>query len=66
MAFIDRAPRSSIIVADSDVECDVLTREAWARLSLEHPQLKIKILENLAQDLCRKLRKAVRQLAVLD
>jgi len=66
MAFLDRAPRSSLVVAETEAECDVLTLDAMEDLSRTHPQIKITLLKNLCLDLCRKLRKADRQLSAYD
>ena len=66
MAAIDRAPRSAMIVADTEVECDMLTLHDMDRLAEEHPAIKIKLLENLCHSLCGKLRKANRELGVLE
>jgi len=66
MAVIDGAPRSARIVADSEVECDLLTVEDFVALGSSHPGIKIKLLENLCLGLCRKLRKANRQMSVFD
>ena len=66
MAFIDGAPRSANIVADTDVECHTLSLEDFAALGASHPALKIKLLEHLCMDLSRKLRKANRELSVLE
>ncbi len=66
MAIIDRAPRSAMIVADSEVECELLTLEDFNDLSQRHPDIKIKLLENLSLGLCSKLRKANRELSVFD
>jgi glutaminase len=66
MALLDRAPRSAMIVADTEVQCDLLSLEALQRLDQQDPGIKIKLLENLALGLCGKLRKANRELAVLD
>jgi glutaminase len=66
MAFIDGAPRSANIIADTDVECHMLTLEDFQRLGKSHPEIKIKLLERLALDLCGKLRKANRELSVFD
>ena len=66
MAFIDGAPRSAMIVADTDVTCHVLGVEHFQRLGTTHPAIKIKILEQISRDLCRKLRKANRERSVLD
>jgi glutaminase len=65
MALIDGAPRSAMIVADADVECDLLTLEDFHRLDQTHLAIKIKLLRNLCFDLSNKLRKANRELSVL-
>jgi glutaminase len=66
MAIIDRAPRSAMIVADSEVECHLLSLEDFERLGDSHPEIKIRLLENLCLGFCRNLRKANRELRVLD
>jgi glutaminase len=66
MAFIDGAPRSANIVADTEIECHVLSLENFDLLGKSHPALKIKLLEHLCLDLTRKLRKANRELSVLE
>jgi glutaminase len=66
MAVIDGAPRSARIVADSEVECDLLTVEDFEALGASHPGIKIKLLENLCLGFCRKLRKANREISVFD
>jgi len=66
MALFDRSPRSATIIADSDVECRILTLEALDRLGEEQPGIKIKVLENLGRGLSRKLRKANVELSVFE
>jgi glutaminase len=66
MAFIDRAPRSAMIVADSPVTCEALSVEDFDRLGTTHPAIKIKLLESLSLCLCRRLRTANRKLSVFD
>lgn len=66
MAVIDRAPRSALIVADTEVTCDVLSTDQFDRLDTTHPGLKIKLLENLCLVLCRRLRTVNRKLSVFD
>ena len=66
MAVIDRAPRSAMIVADLEVECDLLSVEDLGALGHKHPMIKIKLLENLSRGLSRKLRKANREISVFD
>jgi glutaminase len=66
MALLDGAPRSATIAADSVVECDVLTRVDFDRLGASHPAIRIKLLEQLALNLCRRLRKANKELSLLE
>ncbi len=66
MALIDGAPRAANIIADTDVECDVLSLEDFELLATTHPSIKIKLLENLCIGLCRKLRKSNRDLSVFE
>jgi glutaminase len=66
MAFLDGAPRSANIVADTDVECDQLSLEDFQSLDQTHPALKIKMLEKLCLDLTTKLRKANRELSIFQ
>ncbi len=66
MALIDGAPRAANIIADTEVDCDVLELEDFEMFDNSHPKIKIKILENLCIGLCRKLRKSNRDLNVLE
>lgn len=66
MAVIDRAPRSAKIVADTAVECDLLTLEDFDRLAEKHHHVMIKLLRNLCRSLSGRLRKANRELSVFD
>jgi glutaminase len=66
MAVMDRAPRSAMIVADTEVECDVLSLENFDKLGVRHPGTKIKLLTNLNLGLCHRLRKANRELSLFD
>ncbi|HTL71973.1 MAG TPA: glutaminase A [bacterium] len=66
MAFLDGVPRSANIVADTDVECDLITLEDFQTLGKNHPAIKIKMLQMLCLDLTGKLRKANRELSVFE
>lgn len=66
MAILDRALRSARVVADTEVDCDLLNVEDFNHLSHEHPDIKITVLQNLAFELCQRLRKANRQIAALE
>ena len=65
MAFIDGAPRSANIVAETDVECHSLSLDDFTALGKTHPAIKIKLYEQLCLDLTHKLRKANRELNAL-
>jgi len=65
LAFLDGAPRSANIVAETEVECLSLSLEDFTALGKAYPALKIKLLEQLCLDLTRKLRKADRERKVL-
>jgi hypothetical protein len=47
-AMLDRAPRSAVVTADSEVECDLLKVEDFERLADTHPRINIVLLRNLA------------------
>ncbi len=66
MALIDGAPRSANIVADSEVECDILSVQDFDDLAGTYPVIKIKLLKSLNWSLCRRLRKANRELSLFD
>jgi len=65
VAFLDGSPRSANVTALGQVECRVLTRDAFAQLEGEAPAVKIRLLENLALGLTGMLRQANRELAAL-
>ena len=65
MAFLDRSPRSANVTALSPLECRVLTRAAFAQLGSDAPQIKIRLLENMALGLTRSVRQVSRELAAL-
>lgn len=66
MAFIDGAPRSAMVYADSDVTVRLLKREAFDRLGVTRPEIKIRLLENLLRVFSRNLRKANREIYFLN
>jgi len=66
MALLDQCPRSAMVKADTDVECDVLSRETFENLSETHPAIMIRLLANLAHSLSIKLRKANREVSIFD
>lgn len=56
MAFIEGSRRSATIVADEDVECYLLDRDAYSVLLREHPEIGIKLLDNMLLEMTRRLR----------
>jgi glutaminase len=66
MAILERGSRSATILADTEVHCDLLERDAFEALSSTHPTTKIKLLENLSLVLSSRLREAHRGLRVFD
>ena len=66
MAIIERAPRSAMVVADTDTQCDSLALDDFDQLSVSYPQIKIKLLESLSSRLSRRLRDAHRELEALS
>jgi glutaminase len=66
MAVLERSRRSATVIADTEVECHRLKLDDLDRLSLSHPTIKVRLLENLCRTLSQKLRKANCERAVFD
>ncbi len=66
MAFIDRASRSAMVYADTDVSVRELTINAFQQIGRERPQVKIQMLENLMRVFSRNIRKANREISILN
>ena len=66
MAVLDRSPRSAVVTADSEVECDLLKMAAFEQLGENHSRIKIILLRNLALSISQKLRKSNREISVFD
>jgi glutaminase len=65
MTLLGQTQRTASVVADSNVRCRVLHVSDLEALALETPQIKIRLLENLAKDLAVKLRGATQWIAAL-
>ena len=65
VAFIDREARTANVTAIDEVECRVLTQDAFAQLELDAPGIKIRLLQNIARGLTAFLRQADTELAAL-
>lgn len=66
MAAVERSTRSATVVAETEVECDIMRLDDLEHLTTSHPRIKIVLLENLCRGLSRKLRKANCERAVFD
>lgn len=66
MAILDQSPRSAVVMADTDVECDILMVDDFEALEHSHAHIKIVLLRNLAHSLSAKLRKANREVSIFD
>ena len=66
MAVIEGGPRSALVVADTQVECDLLRLESLNSLTAAKPEIKIKLLTSLGARLSRRLRDAHRELRALS
>jgi glutaminase len=66
VAMLDGARRSATVVAETEVECHLLKRDAFDALGKTHPRIKIVLLTNMALGLARLLRKATREFSVFD
>lgn len=64
IALIDRGPRSASVVAATDGEVAMLTRDDFNRILDEFPEVRLKIYENFLESLCERLRSANENLLV--
>jgi len=65
LAFLDGSSRSADIVAMAPVDCRVIDREFYDTLGERFPTLKVKILNELALQLCDRLRQANLEVSAL-
>ncbi len=65
LAFLDGSPRSADIVAVAPVQCRVITRPFFDELGTRYPALKAKILNEIALQLCDRLRQANIEISAL-
>ncbi len=66
LAMLDRAPRSAVVRAETDLECHLLKRDDFEALEQTHPHIKITLIKNMALAMARLLRKATREVSVFD
>jgi glutaminase len=65
MALLGPITRSASVFADTEVRCRVLEAERFGKLSSSAPELRIRVLENLASEMADRLRGANRWIAAL-
>jgi len=65
MAFIDDEPRSASAVAKTDTELLVISRSNFQKIIEHHPQIAIKMLQETARMISRRLRMTTGQLVYL-
>jgi glutaminase len=58
MGFLDGSPRSADVIALEPVVCRVIDRSLFQKMELERPQIKIRMLEQIARHLSSNLRRA--------
>lgn len=66
VGMLDGSPRTAMVVAETEVECDILTRAAFDALGESHPRIKMTILKNMALGVSKLLRKATREISVFE
>jgi glutaminase len=65
LILLGQTKRSASVYADTDVKCHVLTASELNRISSSEPTLRIRLLENLANDLANKLRPTTQLVSAL-
>jgi glutaminase len=57
VAFLDRSPRSAMVLADTDVECSILHAKDFDALTTSSSPLAVKLLRNLAVEFSHTVRR---------
>ncbi len=65
LAFLDGSPRSADIVAMAPVRCRVIKRTFFDSMDTKFPELKAKILNEIALQLCDRLRQSNIEISAL-
>jgi glutaminase len=65
LAFLDGSPRSADVVAVGPIQCRVITRAFFDELGERFPGLKARILNEIALQLCDRLRQANIEISAL-
>jgi glutaminase len=58
VAFLDRSPRSAMVLADTDIECAVLHAGEFDRLAEKRSSIAFKLLRNLAIEFSHTIRRS--------
>jgi CRP-like cAMP-binding protein len=66
MAVLERRPRSADVRADSPVECYEMTIQDFDQLTVDYPELKVRLLQNFARALSMRVRKLTDEVRVLS
>ena len=66
LGLLDEESRSATIVADEDLACLVLDRDAFNHLMHEEPAVAAKLLANLSREISWRLRRANRMISDFD
>lgn len=56
MSILDGRPRSASVVANGKLSCQALTLDAFGRLEEEQPELALKLLKGMGQQLSKRIR----------
>lgn len=56
VAFVEGSTRTATIYADRETECWALYREDLDEIARSYPRVKAVLMENIALDLCHRLR----------
>jgi glutaminase len=65
MVLLGQTTRSASVYADTELTCFVLKASDLNRISSQAPLLRIRLLENLANDLANKLRPTTQLVSTL-
>lgn len=65
LVLLGQTTRSASVYADTDLQCYILTATDLNRISSQAPELRIRLLENLANDLANKLRPTTQLVSAL-
>jgi len=65
LSLLDGRVRSADVVADVPVVCYVLSTEKLNALAIDHPEIKNKLILNIARELSTRLRRADAEIRTL-